>query len=196
MPAGIRIEVDASELDRAVKDLRKSFGAAKVKEYNMIAAVAAEKEIQSYYVRRGRNIWINPRLSTHGPGRERSRWSDQVATGWSVGTVTSKSVTISNKTVGLAHKITGGTIRAKKAKFLTIPVHPEAHNKRARQFRGLFFAKGGLMRKTPDGRVEMMYKLKKSVTQKPWPGALPPDQKIADAFIDTWLEEWEDEFES
>lgn len=194
--ASIKIDVDTSELDQVARDLKKSFGNDKLKEYNLVAAVAAENAIQSYYIRRGRNLWINPSLPTHGPGRERSRWADQVATGWSVGTVTGKSATIINKTVGLAHKITGGTIRAKRAKFLTIPVHPEAHNKRARQFAGLFFAAGGLWRKTPEGKAEMMFKLKKSITQKPWKGALPPEDDISTAFVDAWLEEWEDEFES
>jgi hypothetical protein len=105
-----------------------------------------------------------------------------------------------------AHKVTGGVIRAKRVRFLTIPLIPEAHGKTARQYAqenqtrlftikgvGILFAKamkgGGnttLTNRTVgrgrNGRrvgfeartkLTAVYALKRSVNQKPTPGALP-----------------------
>lgn len=52
----------------------------------------------------------------------------------------------------LTHKIEGGTVTPKHAKALTIPVHPDAYNRRAREIEGLkmVWPKG-----EPIGRLEM-----------------------------------------
>jgi len=98
------------------------------------------------------------------------------------------SVSFVNGTIGLSHKVTGGTIRAKRRKFLTIPVDPKAHGLTARTFARtiapLFQAKGMLMyvdEQTAD--VKAAYALKRSVTHRPWPGALPPESSYLDAFL-------------
>lgn len=183
----IRVDVDTGELGAVLASIRKTFGAGSMKAFNQAGAEVAKDEIEGYYLQKGRNLWINPALPTHGPGRQKTRFSDNVATGWGITSVTGSGATIANKATGLAHKITGGAITAKKAKFLTIPIIPQAHGRRARDFVSqigpLFAAKGCLMWKKPDGSILPAYALKKSVTHKPWPGALPPDETITDAFV-------------
>jgi len=164
-----------------------------MKEFNEQGAKRVKKEIESYYLQKGRNLWINPALPTHGQGRQKTRFSDNVATGWGITSVTGSGATISNKAVGLAHKVTGGTVTAKRAKFLTIPIIPQAHGRRAREFVAeigpLFAAKGCLMWKKPDGSILPAYALKKSVTHKPWPGALPPDETMIEPFVEAVKEQ-------
>lgn len=78
-------------------------------------------------------------------------------------------------------KVHGGTIRPKRAKSLTIPVHPQAYNRRARTIDGLVFIPGDrgevtgmLVMPAKDGGFgEIFYLLRKSVTQKRDPKALP-----------------------
>jgi len=183
----IRVDIDTGEIGAVLASIRKTFGAGMMKTFNQAGAQNAKTEIEGYYLQKGRNLWINPTLPTHGQGRQKTRFSDNVATGWGIASVSGSGATIANKVVGLAHKVTGGTITAKRVKFLTIPIIPQAHGRRARDFVSqigpLFAAKGCLMWKKPDGSILPAYALKKSVTHKPWPGALPPDELITGAFL-------------
>ena len=162
---------------------------------------AALDVIKGYYAAKGRPFWVNPALSTHGPGRRRTQWWRSTETGWFMKQqADSSSVSFENATVGLAHKVTGGTIRAKQKKFLTIPVHPKAHGLDVKTFADtiapLFAAKGMLMfadKKTGD--VKAAYALKRSITQHPWPGALPPEASYLDAFVDAALDSLIQSFE-
>jgi hypothetical protein len=154
--------------------------------------LAAMNVVRGYYARKGRFGWINSSLPTHGPGRVPSQWWRSTETGWSLRQTNSYSVSMVNGTVGLAHKITGGTIRAKRKKFLTIPVTPEAHGLNTRTFSRtiapLFQAKGMLLFKDPQtDEVKAAYALKRSVTHRPWPGALPPENSYLDAFLNQSL---------
>ena len=107
---------------------------------------------------------------------------------------TRSGVTFSNAAIGLAHKVTGGTIRAKRRKFLTIPIVPKAHGLRAKDYSRtispLFRVKGVLAEKDEGSEtgIRPVYVLKKSVTQKPWANALPPEASYVDALIDTALD--------
>lgn len=157
-------------------------------------ALRALDVIRSYYNGRGRLPWINPSLPTHGPGRSLSGWWLATASGWSTTKVSGSGVTFENGAIGLAHKVTGGTIRAKRRQFLTIPLVPEAHGVRAkdysRRISPLFRVKGVLAEKDendPDG-IRPVYALKKSVTHRPWPNALPPEASYVDALIDSALD--------
>lgn len=193
----ITVDIDATDAIKFYAKMSKAFSAEKRKQYNTIGAEAAQSAVQSYYVKLGRNLWINPSLPTHGPGRQKTRFADNITTGWSVGKVTGSGANIRNNTIGLAHKVTGGTITAKRVKFLTIPLIPQAHGRRARDFASgigkLFAAKGCLMWKKPDGTIIPAYALKKSVTHKPWTGALPPDATIAKEFAEAALDAIENE---
>lgn len=173
--------------------------------------IAALDVIKGYYAMKGRPFWVNPSLPTHGPGRkasirvwspgrQRTQWWRSTDTAWEMRQPNSFSVSFVNATIGLAHKVTGGTIRAKRKRFLTIPLVPEAHGLDAKTFSRtiapLFRAKGMLMfvdEQTAD--VKAAYALKKSVTQRPWPGALPPEVSYLDAFLNEALDSLIQSFE-
>ena len=162
--------------------------------------IVALNVIKGYYRAKGRPFWVNPALSTHGPGRKVTQWWRSTETGWAMTQPNSYTASFVNGTVGLAHKVTGGTIRAKRKKFLTIPVDPKAHGLDAKTFARtiapLFQAKGMLMyvdEQTAD--VKAAYALKKSITQRPWPGALPPESTYLDAFVNEALDSLIQSFE-
>lgn len=165
---------------------------------NESGAKAARYAIESYYGSKGRNLWLNLSLPTHGAGRKRTQWWRSVANGWTSTAATSAGVTFSNSTLGLAHKITGGTITAKRKSFLTIPIDPRAHGLSAKNFEAnvlpLFRIKNALMATEKDGTLTPIYALKKSITQAPWPGALPPEQSLVDPFLDAALDSLEQQF--
>jgi hypothetical protein len=193
---GIRIqvgsveEVKLSALQLASPEVRK--------EAIKAGSLSAKDKIEGYYQTRGRNPWLNLALPTHGAGRKQSRWWERVATGWTTKN-TSSRVTFENKTIGFAHKITGGTITAKRKKLLTIPVIPEAHGMTAkgysRSISKLFRIKNTLCQSDQNGGIKPVFVLKKSVTQKPWPNALPSDETYVPEFIESALSYLEDNFQ-
>jgi hypothetical protein len=154
----------------------------------------AIEEVRKYYAMAGRVKWVNPTLPTHGPGREQTRWWEGTARGWSLSQPNTNKVTFSNSTTGFAHKVTGGTIRAKRKKNLTIPLDPRAHAKTAKEYSNrvnpLFRVKNVLAEvdeNAPNG-IKPIYALVKSVTHKPWPNALPPEESYVNAFLDGALD--------
>ena len=174
---------------------------AKRREAVNDGGIAALNVIKRYYGSKGRFPWMNTSLPTHGPGRVASQWWRSTETAWTMRQPNSSSVSFVNGTIGLAHKITGGTIRAKRRKFLTIPVTPKAHGLTARTFAKtiapLFQAKGMLLyvdEQTAD--VKAAYALKREVTHDPWPGALPPESSYLDAFAAEALDSLIRSFES
>lgn len=95
---------------------------------------------------------------------------------------------------GLAQRYYGGDIVAKDAGALTLPVHPAAHGKRAREFSDLELiptpkapkAKAILARpneQSANGIGEVYYVLVKRVTQEPDPSVLPSDNEILHAAL-------------
>jgi hypothetical protein len=154
----------------------------------------AIEEVRKYYAMSGRVKWINSSLPTHGPGREQSRWWEGTARGWSLSQPNSNKVVFSNQTIGLAHKVTGGTIRAKRKKNLTIPLDPRAASKTAKEYSNrvnpLFRVKN-VLAEVDEGSatgIKPIYALVKSVTHKPWPNALPPEDSYVNAFLDGALD--------
>jgi hypothetical protein len=110
-------------------------------------------------------------------------------------------VLISINQVGIAQRYYGGEIKPKKGKYLTIPVHPAAYGKRAGEMdlevvfghdgrpialatkdsRGVSVrqTKSGKITKTQTGhRGEIMFRLVRSVNQKPDETVLPYDELI------------------
>lgn len=145
---------------------------------NKIGARAAQQALKAYHRTKGRKLWTTPG-PTHGPGRQQSGWYKQVAAAWGTENVTADGASMVNGANYFAHKVRGGEIRAKRVKFLTIPLIPEAHGKTVQQFKeeenvGIFRSKSGkalLMAKK--GKVTAVFALKQRVMQKPTPGALP-----------------------
>lgn len=179
-------EAKAAALKLAAPDVRKAAV--------LQGGEDAIEEVRKYYAMAGRVKWINPTLPTHGPGREQTRWWEGTARGWNLSQPNSNKVTFSNQTIGLAHKVTGGTIRAKRKKNLTIPLDPRAHAKTAKEYSNrvnpLFRVKNVLAEvdeRSPNG-IKPIYALVKSVTHKPWPNALPPEESYVNAFLDGALD--------
>lgn len=155
------------------------------------------------------------RLNAERPnklGGKRTNFYGDAARGTS-STVLPDGALVSVNQVGIRQRWLGGTIRAKPGKWLTIPARAEAHGKRAREFDDLRFVlltgdeRGGaalvrnestaLKRKRDrkTGAVsfvageerggEVMYWLRRSVTQRPDPSVVPlPDVIYGRLFAD------------
>ena len=126
-------------------------------------------------------------------GAKRSHFWNAMARTVHIANLTDRSVTIGIGDSRAAQKHFGGTIRAKRTKFLTIPVDPIAYNRTARTLEAekgikLFafskLGKGGLAAKL-DGVFHVFYLFKKSVHQDPATptGILPPDETLHAAII-------------
>ena len=154
--------------------------------------------VKKYYGVGGSALWSGTG-PTQGAGRKKTQWWRKVERNWTVSSATTTSATLSNiNTDGFSHKITGGTISAKRAKFLTIPIVPEAHGHSAKSYaksfnKSLFRVKNLLVQEEKDGKIKPIFVLKKSVTQKAWKGALPPEKTYLDAYaagvLDTLIAE-------
>jgi hypothetical protein len=153
--------------------------------------------VKKYYGVGGSALWSGTG-PTQGAGRKKTQWWRKVERNWTVSSATTTSATLSNiNTDGFSHKITGGTISAKRAKFLTIPIVPEAHGLSAKTYsktiKPLFRVKNLLVQEEKDGKIKPIFVLKKSVTQNAWKGALPPENTYLDAYaagvLDTLIAE-------
>lgn len=123
-------------------------------------------------------------------GRRTHFWAD-IANSVAIGEVTDTQATIEIGDARFGQKLRGGTIVAKTARMLTIPVDPEAHGRRASVFERETGLKLIFIRQTA-GRgsailatrvansptLHARYVLKRSVTQQPDPQALPPKGEL------------------
>lgn len=189
----VRIDVKTSGINEAVSSMLKLQSPQTRKQAIAAGAGDAEVVVQRYYNQRGRNLWTNGTGPTHGPGRRVTQWW-RGTEDWIVTKATSTGAVLENSHIGLSHKITGGVIRAKRKKFLTIPIHPQAHGLTAKQFSRsispLFRVKNALMMAGEnDGKPVPVFALKKSVNQSPWPNALPPEDSYTTAFMTGVLDE-------
>jgi len=100
-----------------------------------------------------------------------------------------------------AQKLYGGVIKAKRVKFLTIPISKQAYDKRVSVFeqesgKRLFRIKSKkgnfLLVEKLDGQIIPHYLLKQSVDQKPNKNALPSDEIIAEQFNEGAIEKLEE----
>lgn len=92
----------------------------------------------------------------------------------------------------IRQKLLGGPISAVRALMLTIPINAEAYARRAKELEGivgrLFIvkAKDGRVflagRPERRGKTVFYYRLKESVNQKPWKGAVPTRRWLIDSF--------------
>jgi hypothetical protein len=138
------------------------------------------------YHTRFRQKWQGDRYMA-GP-RSNLFWQ-QVVAGWQDPVVSGKRVTITNTFGLLKWKTTGGTIVPIRARMLTIPLVPDAKGLSAAEFVAeegtpLFRVGNALMRRIGK-RLEGIYALKESVTQQPWPGAMPEQDEIKQVFADS-----------
>jgi hypothetical protein len=117
------------------------------------------------------------------PGPDSGQFARDVVQGWQKPQISGLTVVIRNTFGLLGWKMSGGTITPKTANFLTIPLVPGAKVVPARDFPGGLFRAGNALCRKVGQELEAIYALKKSVTQKPWPGAMPTDEQLAAAFI-------------
>lgn len=137
--------------------------------------------------------WRGKRYLGKGPN-EGTDFGSAVASGWNLESFTSGGAVIANGATYYRHKVTGGTITPKRAQFLTIPLIQEAKGMKAFVYQAttgkrLFRPKGKfvLMEKTDDGKARSVYALVKSITQGPWPNAVPPLDDIGKAYTAQYL---------
>lgn len=188
----ISINFRTEQLDALIKKVIRSMSNKTRREASEAGANAMLIDIAAFYTKAERDNWINPTLPTHGTGRKPTRWWEGTARGWSIKSVSAYRAVFSNSTRGLAHKITGGTIAPTKRKYLAIPLVPEAHGKRPKEFANrkrmpLHKAGNALVGWDKKAKKNVaIYALVGSVTHKPWRNALPPDtvgQSYANAYL-------------
>lgn len=216
--SGINITVEG--LDEAQRKVVSLVSPKRRAIANKVGARAAQQALKAYHKSKGRQMWITPG-PTHGPGRRQSGWYKQVAAAWGTESVSADGAALVNGANYFAHKVRGGTIKAKRVRFLTIPLIPEAHGKTARQYAqenrvklftipgtAVLFAqskrsgsqsllgrtvgrsrggkKVGLEART---KISAVFALKRSVNQKPTPGALPESKIYVGPFEVAMIDE-------
>ena len=187
----ISIRIYGEGLDQVAKDYLSVMSAKERKAAVSAGSLAALDGIRNYYSEKGDRIWVNKSLPTHGPGRRPTQWWRLVESGWKQLKPTAKKAEFVNSTIGFAHKVTGGTIKAKRKRMLTIPVIPQAHGLTAKTFSqtiaplfmlGHWSGKLRLCMNTNEGGIKTVFVLKRSVKQKKWPAALPTENKFLPQF--------------
>ena len=119
------------------------------------------------------------------PGPASGQFAANVVKGWQPPVIAGNTATIENTFGLLSWKVTGGTITPKNAQALAIPLMGTAKGvSPLNYFTPLFRVGSALMRRQIGGQLEAAYALARSVTQAPWPGALPDNADVAQVFMD------------
>lgn len=184
------IEIDMSGFDAALDDAMKIVAPETLEAANRESGEYLREYLASWYDGKGREHWINNSLPTHDPGRMSTGWFSSIARKWFLSSADASGAVISNpdEDGSLRHKIGGGTITAKNAGALTIPLVPEAHGRRAADYQseiGELFTipnKSALFEAVEGGGVRAVYALCKSVTHAPWPDAIPAGEDLTFAY--------------
>lgn len=190
----MKVVITTSGIDPIKASMIKLQSATVRKIAILSGAQDALEVVTKYYNSQGSTLWENPSLPTHGAGRRKTQWWRHIPNSWGVTGASGSGVTLRSKgVIGFSHKVTGGTITAKRKKFLTIPVIPEAHGLTAKTYSksiNRLFAVKGVLAEAYDNEkgFRPVFVLKKSVTHKPWRGALPPEKSYLDAFSNGALE--------
>ena len=190
----MKVQITANGINAAVSSMLKLRSASVRKIAVFSGAQEALEVVQKYYGSKGSKLWENPSLPTHGAGRRKTQWWRHIPNSWSVMGASGSGVTLRSKgVIGFSHKVTGGTITAKRKKALTIPLIPEAHGLSAKTYsksiNRLFVVKGVLAEAYDNEKgFRAVFALKRSVTHKPWANALPPEKSYLDAFAKGALE--------
>jgi hypothetical protein len=196
----IQINVNVTDdISPMLAEVISSLSGQQASEANEVAGRAALNAAIQYHREFDKaGGWKGKRYLGPGPN-DGSSFGADVARGWHFVDSDKDGATIRNEASYYAFKVTGGTITPKRAKNLTIPLIQAAKGLYASVYqqntgRRLFKPKGKdvLMEKTENGGVRAVYALVKSVTMGPWPGSLPDEDEIADAFTESYLEHIED----
>lgn len=186
----MNIEIDMSGFDAALNEATKIVAPETLEGANRESGEYLRDYLASWYDDKGREHWVNNSLPTHGPGRMSTGWFSGIARKWFLSSSDASGAVISNpdEDGSLRHKIAGGTITAKNARALTIPLVPEAHGRRVADYRseiGELFTipnKSALFEAVEGGGVRAVYALRHSVTHDPWPDAIPSGDELINAY--------------
>ena len=193
----INIEVNVADgASQALRNLINSLTGKQAAEINEVAGRAAVNAAIKYHREFDKaGGWRGKRYLGTGK-KDGSSFGSSVAAGWFFKESDKTGAVIANNADHYAFKVRGGTITPKRAKFLTIPLIREAAGLYASVYqqntgRRLFRPKGKdvLMERTEGGTARSVYALVKSVTQGPWPRAVPDEDLIAQAFVSRWKAE-------
>lgn len=193
----IQIEVNVTDgASQALRNIINSLSGSKLTELNEVGGRAAVNAAIKYHREFDQaGGWRGKRYLGSAKGQGSSFGAD-VARGWHFQSSDKGGAIIANNADYYTFKVRGGTITPKRAKFLTIPLIREAAGLYASVYqqntgRRLFRPKGKdvLMERTEDGKARSVYALVKSVTQRPWPRAVPDKDLIASAFVNRWKAE-------
>ena len=190
------IELDITIDDKATESINALMAALSTEnraDMMRVAGQASLVSMQEYYGDfNTKGGWLNKSLPTHGAGRKSTGFGNTITEGWNVSGADASGFTLNNGAPWLSHKISGGTVSAKKASALTIPMVPEAHGVRARDYPNKLFRPKGkdyLMESTGEGQGRVVYLLRKSITQKPTKGALAPEEVYLEPALDSIQEQ-------
>lgn len=190
MSVSIKIDVD-TELDEAVQSALRVMTGPQRRQTFQIAGRASTNALKKYH----RNFNAQGRWSKRGGGP--SEFGEEVTRGWGMSRVDVNGVVITNAAPHFAFKITGGTITPKRRRALTIPLIPEARGRFAEVFervtgKKLFIPRGTSVlaykdKSDPKG-FRAVYALVRSVTHKPWPGAMPKEEVYLPPYVESILD--------
>lgn len=186
----MNIEIELSGFDAVLNEAINVVSPETMEAANRESGEYLRDYLASWYDDKGREHWVNNSLPTHGPGRMSTGWFSNIARKWFLSSADASGAVVSNpdEDGSLRHKIRGGTITAKNAGALTIPLVPEAHGRRAADYqseiRELFTIpnKSALFEAVEGGGVRAVYALRQSITQDPWPDAIPDDDELSTAY--------------
>jgi hypothetical protein len=135
---------------------------------------------------------------TTRPGGGGSVFGSNIVRGWGVSKVSAGGATLTNQAPYLGFKIRGGTVRAKRWKYLTIPLVPEAKGRFAKEYQRVtgkkLFRPGKSMvlaeaDKGSSRGFKAIYALKETTKHKPLPGAMPAPEVYAAPFVKSIIDQ-------
>jgi hypothetical protein len=181
-------------LSEGLKALIDTIDGEEISGLNEAGARSAVFEAVDYHDKFNKaGKWKGPNY-LGGPGRDTGDFGANIALGWNFKAADKSGASIANSANHYAFKITGGTIKPKRAKHLTIPMVPEAAGRRVKEYETLtgnrlfrVLGKKALFENTEDGGFRAVYALVKSVTVRPTKGAFPRTEQLAASYAESWL---------
>lgn len=225
----MNLTIDLNGVDPVIAEVKKIAAPESLAKANERMGEGVKSWLSSWYRNKAESgHFENTSLPTHGPGRKKTGWANDIARNWFAETTADGARIYLTGQAGegnggepldlaqsLLLKIYGGTVTAKRAQALTIPVIPEAHGVRAGAYasmtgRKLFTLRksilnlrnsmtgsglepGCLFESDGHGGVRAVYKPKKSQIFAPWPEAFPDMEELTGIafkhFMDAMLDD-------
>jgi hypothetical protein len=161
-----------------IKPLLDLFGRLQRFDPLMVGAQAGYEFLKDYH---SKMDWKGDRYLGAGPNS--GQFARDIVEGWQAPVRSGQNTaTVVNTDGLLAWKVTGGTISAQNVQYLTIPVVADAKGVPARAYPQKLFRAGNALCIKLGQQVQAIYALKQSVTQQPWPGAMPDDAELEKVF--------------